>query len=125
MIYQIAENINEEIELNEISSDVQKKILPKKSAAPNEDQIEQVFSDLNIDAEKKSKNIIVVASLVEKSQNLGGIARTCEIFGSKELIISNIKQTEDKEFQVLSVSAHRWLKISEVCVYIYDYVNQY
>lgn len=90
--------------------------MPKKSIVPNEDEIEQIFNELDLNDKKKSQNIIVVASLVEKSQNLGGIARTCEIFGSKELIVSNLKQIEDKEFQALSVSADRWLKIYEVCI---------
>jgi tRNA guanosine-2'-O-methyltransferase len=63
---------------------------------------------------KDKQNFIVVASLIDKAQNLGGIARTCEIFGAKELVISNLKQIEDKEFQTLSVSSDKWIKIIEV-----------
>lgn len=89
--------------------------MPKKPVVLEDEKFDQYFKELDLNNEKKSKNIIVVASLVEKSQNLGGIARTCEIFGSKELVISSLKRTEDKEFQALSVSADQWLKISEVC----------
>jgi len=31
--------------------------------------------------EKSSSDLVIVASLVEKSANLGGLTRTCEIFG--------------------------------------------
>ena len=48
-----------------------------------------------------------------------GLARTCEIFGVSELVLSNIKVLEEKQFQSLSVTAEKWLTIKEVyyCVY--------
>lgn len=58
--------------------------------------------------------LIVVASLVSRTPNLGGLARTCEIFNVKELVISNSNQIKDKEFQNLSVSAENWINITEV-----------
>lgn len=83
---------------------------------PNEEDLAQIANVTDFKQDTSSKqNIIIVASLVEKSQNLGGIARTCEIFKVDELVISNLKQIEDKEFQVLSVSADKWIKIVEVC----------
>lgn len=70
--------------------------------------------------ERKSKQnndagIIVVASLIDRPPNLGGLARTCEIFGAKELVIGSLKYAEDREFQTLSVSAEKWITITEVC----------
>ena len=62
----------------------------------------------------KNEGIIVVASLVERAPNLGGIARTCEVFGAKELVVGCIKSTESKEFQSLSVTAEKWIKVTEV-----------
>ena len=47
-----------------------------------------------------------------------GLARTCEIFGVSELVLSNIKVLEEKQFQSLSVTAERWLNITEVCAYV-------
>ena len=96
---------------------MQKKIIPQKPKSPNEDLLD-ISSDSIIQTKNK-QDIIIVASLVEKSQNLGGIARTCEIFGVKELVISNLKQIEDKEFQALSVSADKWMKIKEVCIFFF------
>jgi hypothetical protein len=53
-------------------------------------------------------------------QHSVGLARTCEIFGVSELVLSNIKVLEEKQFQSLSVTAEKWLAIKEVqyCVYM-------
>ena len=58
--------------------------------------------------------MIVVASLIDRPPNLGGLARTCEIFGAKELVIGSLRYVENREFQTLSVSADKWIKITEV-----------
>ena len=51
------------------------------------------------------------------SNTFVGLARTCEIFGVSELVLSNIKVLEEKQFQSLSVTAEKWLSITEVqCV---------
>ena len=47
-----------------------------------------------------------------------GLARTCEIFGVSELVLSNIKVLEEKQFQSLSVTAEKWLTIKEVYFFI-------
>lgn len=60
------------------------------------------------------EGIIVVACLIDRAPNLGGLARTCEIFNVKELVIANLNQIKDKEFQNLSVSAENWITITEV-----------
>lgn len=108
----------EEIECSEITTDMQKKITPWKTMLPNEKELSEIADLSNYRNECNNKqDIIVVASLVDKPQNLGGIARTCEIFGAKQLVVSNLKQTDDKEFQVLSVSAHKWIQIVEVIIF--------
>lgn len=43
-----------------------------------------------------------------------GLCRTCEIFGVNELVVSNLKLLEEKQFQSLSVTAEKWIKITEV-----------
>lgn len=50
----------------------------------------------------------------DRAPNLGGLARTSEIFGIKRLIIGNNHILKDREFLSLSVTAHRWLEIEEV-----------
>lgn len=61
-----------------------------------------------------SDGLVVVASLVDRIPNLGGLTRTCEVFGVSELVISSLKHIEDKQFQNLSVTAEKWISISEV-----------
>ena len=43
-----------------------------------------------------------------------GLCRTCEVFGVSELVIASRNTLEEKEFKSLSVTAQKWLKISEV-----------
>ena len=43
-----------------------------------------------------------------------GLCRTSEIFGVSEFVIGKLKTLEDKAFQSLSVTAHKWVPITEV-----------
>ena len=61
----------------------------------------------------QSPGLILVATLIDKGTNLGGLCRTCEIFNVKELVIGNIRYIEDKQFQSLSVTAEKWLNIKD------------
>lgn len=73
--------------------------------------------DENLDIETKHRpksSLIVVASLIDKAPNLGGLCRTCEIFGAAEYVIGSLKFIESQQFQNLSVSAERWIPIKEV-----------
>ncbi|KAH6586359.1 hypothetical protein BASA61_006589 [Batrachochytrium salamandrivorans] len=58
--------------------------------------------------------LIVVASLISKAPNLGGLCRTCEIFNAELLVVNNIKIKEDPIFSNTSVSADRWMPMQEV-----------
>ncbi|PFH37486.1 hypothetical protein BESB_039440 [Besnoitia besnoiti] len=58
--------------------------------------------------------LVVVASLVNKVPNLAGLARTCEVFDAKKLIIHNLDILNDPQFNTIGVSAHRWLPIEQV-----------
>ena len=59
-------------------------------------------------------DLILIASLIDKPTNLGGMCRTCEVFGAATLVISDKKFVEHSSFTSLSVSAERWLCIEEV-----------
>ena len=65
--------------------DLQKKIIPWHVLLPSRDDLEDTSESVRI---RKSNNqgLILVASLVDKGTNLGGISRTCEIFNVKELV---------------------------------------
>ncbi|ESN96284.1 hypothetical protein HELRODRAFT_68048 [Helobdella robusta] len=62
----------------------------------------------------EDRDLIVVASLVESIPNLGGLCRTCEIFGIKRLVLGSLKVTSDVGFEKLSVTSHKWMNIEEV-----------
>lgn len=82
----------EYVEIN--VNNVQRKIVP----------IKELFPDYSNEIEAKrvtDHGLIVVASLITRLANLGGLSRTCEIFGAEKLILDSIKQTENQEFQAL------------------------
>ncbi|XP_029962823.1 probable methyltransferase TARBP1 isoform X1 [Salarias fasciatus] len=58
--------------------------------------------------------LLVVASLIDKPTNLGGLCRTCEIFGASALVLDSLRHVTDKHFQALSVSSELWLPLLEV-----------
>ena len=58
--------------------------------------------------------LILVATLIDKGPNLGGLCRTSEIFNVKEFVIANVRYVEDKQFQSLAVTAEKWLNIKIV-----------
>lgn len=46
-------------------------------------------------------DLIVVASLIDKLPNLGGLARTCEVLGVKSLVLSSKSITDKSDFTKL------------------------
>lgn len=64
--------------------------------------------------EKSLTNLVVVASFVDKTANVGGLSRTCEIFGVKELVVNDAKVVNDKEYKSLSMCSEGWLNLREV-----------
>ncbi|XP_062980444.1 probable methyltransferase TARBP1 [Elgaria multicarinata webbii] len=105
-------------------SDVQKKIIPWKDRTLDLD-LELVFQDRATKLGKSNSKLIVVASLIDKPTNLGGLCRTCEIFGVSALIVGSLHYINDKQFQYLSVSAEQWLSLIEVKPFqLVDYLEQ-
>ncbi|KAK8812276.1 hypothetical protein WA158_007510 [Blastocystis sp. Blastoise] len=92
-IYQ--ENTNEDM-----LSTFQKKILPWETHEKH--------------GENAKQELIVIASYVDKVPNLGGLARTCEIYQASKLIINDKKIMNDPIFINTSVTANQWVDIEEV-----------
>ncbi|PON64645.1 tRNA/rRNA methyltransferase [Parasponia andersonii] len=59
---------------------------------------------------------ILVASLIDRIPNLAGLARTCEVFKAFGLAVADASIVHDKQFQLISVTADRWVPIIEVPV---------
>ncbi|XP_050347270.1 uncharacterized protein LOC126771438 [Nymphalis io] len=85
---------------------VQKKYVPWKNMTDVEDYTNE--------KKKKKCDLIVVASLIDKLPNLGGMARTSEVFGVQTYVVDSMRHLQDKQFQGLSVSAERWINVEEV-----------
>ncbi|XP_074846250.1 tRNA (guanosine(18)-2'-O)-methyltransferase TARBP1 isoform X2 [Carettochelys insculpta] len=105
-------------------TDVQKKIIPWKNSSPDLD-LDLVFQDRAAKLGKSNSRLIVVASLIDKPTNLGGLCRTSEIFGASALVVGSLHYINDKQFQHLSVSAEQWLPLVEVKPpQLVDYLQQ-
>lgn len=59
-------------------------------------------------------DVWVCASLVEKMSNLGGLARTSEIFNVQGLTVGSRKISSSSDFGKLSVNANKWVDIRVV-----------
>ncbi|CAI9095603.1 OLC1v1031591C1 [Oldenlandia corymbosa var. corymbosa] len=85
-----------------------------------EDQLlDQLLHSGNIAVQKlkaSRQHLIIVASLVDRVPNLAGLARTCEVFRAAGLAIADKSILNDKQFQLISVTAEKWVPIIEVPV---------
>ncbi|XP_074532568.1 tRNA (guanosine(18)-2'-O)-methyltransferase TARBP1 [Halichoeres trimaculatus] len=96
-------------------AEVQKKITPWRLG------IQEQEPELQLAPQQRAARLgrlhgalLVVASLIDKPTNLGGLCRTCEIFGASALVLDNLRHVSDKHFQSLSVSSELWLPLLEV-----------
>ena len=62
---------------------------------------------------RPKQSLIVCATLIDKVPNLGGLARTSEIFAVDKLIVPDIQITKMDNFKNLSVGAGDWIDIEE------------
>lgn len=64
-----------------------------------------------------------MASLISRAANLGGLARTCEVFSTENYVVESLKLLENSEFKALSKTAEKWMKISEIKNWqLYEYL---
>ncbi|KAF9602118.1 hypothetical protein IFM89_025163 [Coptis chinensis] len=62
------------------------------------------------------QDFILVASLLDRIPNLAGLARTCEVFKASGLAVADASIVNDKQFQLISVTAEKWVPLIEVPV---------
>jgi tRNA guanosine-2'-O-methyltransferase len=85
--------------------------------APAEDAVEGLVSAALRGgrlAAGRRQEIIIVASLLDRPPNLGGLARTCEVFGAGGLVLGDASIVKHPQFVAVSVSAADWVPIAEV-----------
>ncbi|XP_034040576.1 probable methyltransferase TARBP1 isoform X2 [Thalassophryne amazonica] len=96
-------------------AEVQKKITPwRLKIQEQEPELQLVPQQRAARVGKLHGALLVVASLIDKPTNLGGLCRTCEIFGARALVLDSFRHVGDKHFQSLSVSSELWLPLLEV-----------
>ncbi|XP_034754517.1 probable methyltransferase TARBP1 isoform X1 [Etheostoma cragini] len=96
-------------------AEVQKKITPwRLGIQEQEPELQLVPQQRAARLTKQHGALLVVASLIDKPTNLGGLCRTCEIFGASTLVLDSLRHISDKHFQSLSVSSELWLPLLEV-----------
>ncbi|KAM6916473.1 putative methyltransferase TARBP1 [Xenentodon cancila] len=96
-------------------AEVQKKINPWRLGIQEaEPELQLVPAQRAARLGKQHGALLVVASLIDKPTNLGGLCRTCEIFGASALVLDSLRHVADKHFQSLSVSSELWLPLVEV-----------
>lgn len=64
-------------------------------------------------AGRRKQGLVVCASLIDKVPNLGGLARTAEIFAADRLVIPDLQVTKMDNFKSLCVGASDWIEIEE------------
>lgn len=67
-----------------------------------------------LDDHTTNSSLIIVASLIDKVTNLGGLARTCQVFSASTLVVDNMSCIEKREFTALSMTAEKHQYIIEV-----------
>jgi hypothetical protein len=90
----------------------QRKIIPLDSLNLAMEDLRQ--KRLRNAAGQKKQQLIVCASLVDKIPNLGGLARTAEIFAADRLVIPDMAVCKMDNFKSLSVGAGDWIDMEEV-----------
>ena len=100
-----------------VSSDVQKKITPWNVIAPLQEDQDSFDQLRQRPLERRVGDLIVVASLIDRGPNLGGLCRTCEIFGASRLVLGSKQVVSEKDFKSVSVSSEKWVDIEEVMVH--------
>ncbi|KAI3453453.1 hypothetical protein Pfo_010116 [Paulownia fortunei] len=111
---------------NELQDSASTVFLDKKTSygslldMANEDQLlDQLLHSRGVIVEKlkaSRQQIILLASLIDRIPNLAGLARTCEVFRAAGLAIANKNILNDKQFQLISVTAEKWVPVVEVPV---------
>lgn len=62
----------------------------------------------------KRSDLVVVASLVDKPPNLGGICRLCDVLGAGTMTVDDIRVKGHPQFRNVAVTADSWMPMEEV-----------
>lgn len=89
---------------------IQKKIIPWE-------KLIQMDLDVSTDRSRpqsQRSTLIIVATLISKIPNLGGLCRTCETFNAELLVVNNLDIKKDASFLATCVTAEKWQPMEQV-----------
>lgn len=102
------------------ASDLLRKMRPKAPRARDEPE-EERFTNVQRKIETPGSagaapkgQLVLVASLIDRVPNLGGLSRTCEVFGVGKYVLGNGAIVKSNEYRNLSMSSEKWVEIEEV-----------
>ncbi len=67
-----------------------------------------------VQGRRRRRDLIMIASLVSKPANLGGLTRTCEIFNARKLVVPDLKVRTNSTYKALCVTADKWMPLEAV-----------
>lgn len=104
----------EEEHTNEGEAEVDARVIQGK-ITPSDVMIQGLEEEgRTVSGSARFPNLVVVASLIKQLPNIGGLCRSCEIFGAGEFVVGNKKTFDAPEFYNVSVTSHKWVPITEV-----------
>eukprot|EP00727_Mastigamoeba_balamuthi_P010410 m51a1_g5992 putative probable methyltransferase tarbp1-like (1442) ;mRNA; f:279978-284714 len=65
-------------------------------------------------ARRRVQDLVLVASLVDRPPNLGGMCRLSDIFGVREYVVPDLRVRDNGAFQTVSVTSERWVPMVAV-----------
>uniref|UniRef100_A0A1A9ZEA8 tRNA/rRNA methyltransferase SpoU type domain-containing protein n=1 Tax=Glossina pallidipes TaxID=7398 RepID=A0A1A9ZEA8_GLOPL len=87
--------IEDEYKKSDVNSPIQRKMNPLNNIVVTQTDLIAYSND------NPASNMYVVASLIDKLPNLGGIARTCEVLGVQNFVINSKMHIEKPDFKNL------------------------
>ncbi|GKT33205.1 hypothetical protein ADUPG1_007189, partial [Aduncisulcus paluster] len=84
------------------------------------------YDHLHVKHHGRAHNIIVLASLLEKPVNMGGLCRACEILGIQELVLPDRSVLRNSDFRsaAVSSSSHQPLRFINRLKSIESYIDE-
>ncbi len=58
--------------------------------------------------------LCVAASFLDKAPNIGGLTRTCEVFGLEAIVVADKRVMQSREYQTVAVTADKWIRTDQV-----------
>lgn len=103
---------NSDVMRHELESTGLSQQLQTKSGAWMSSSVDDDDSDTRVNIQRG--NMIVLASLVNKAPNLGGICRLSDVLGAELLCLNEMSVCERHDFKSVAMTADQWMPMMEV-----------